>query len=682
MSDSAGVTVSPLVMANAIRALAMDAVQAANSGHPGAPMGMADMAVALWGRHLKHNPVNPHWADRDRFVLSNGHGSMLIYSLLHLTGYALPLQELKHFRQLHSKTAGHPEVGITPGVETTTGPLGQGITNAVGMALAEKLLAAEFNRPGHTVVDHHTYVFLGDGCLMEGISHEAVALAGAWKLNKLIALYDDNGISIDGKVTPWFIDNTALRFVACGWNVIGPIDGHDADAVDQAIAQARRHPEQPTLIVCKTHIGKGSPNRANTAKAHGEPLGAEEIQLTREALGWPHAPFVVPDEVYAAWDAKAAGAEAEADWTARFRAYRAAHPELAAEFERRMKGELPKDFAALAADAARQAHAKAETVASRKASQLALEHFTAALPELLGGSADLTGSNLTNTKSTPPLRLDIAGNVVRDEAGRLGRHINYGVREFGMAAIMNGVALHGGYIPYGGTFLTFSDYSRNAIRMAALMKQRVVHVFTHDSIGLGEDGPTHQSIEHAASLRLIPGLDVWRPADTAETAVAWTVALDNRDRPTALLLSRQNLPYLPKNGLGDIAKGAYVLAEPAGKQKAQAVIIATGSEVQLALKAQALLAQEHGIAVRVVSMPSTTRFDRQAAAYKKAVLPAGLPRIAVEMGVTDFWWKYGVSAVVGIDTYGESAPAPVLFKHFGFTEQNVADTVRAVLAGQ
>ena len=682
MSDSAGVTVSPLVMANAIRALAMDAVQAANSGHPGAPMGMADMAVALWGRHLKHNPVNPHWADRDRFVLSNGHGSMLIYSLLHLTGYALPLQELKHFRQLHSKTAGHPEVGITPGVETTTGPLGQGITNAVGFALAEKLLAAEFNRPGHTVVDHHTYVFLGDGCLMEGISHEAVALAGAWKLNKLIALYDDNGISIDGKVTPWFIDNTALRFVACGWNVIGPIDGHDADAVDQAIAQARRHPEQPTLIVCKTHIGKGSPNRANTAKAHGEPLGAEEIQLTREALGWPHAPFVVPDEVYAAWDAKAAGAEAEADWTARFRAYRAAHPELAAEFERRMKGELPKDFAALAADAARQAHAKAETVASRKASQLALEHFTAALPELLGGSADLTGSNLTNTKSTPPLRLDIAGNVVRDEAGRLGRHINYGVREFGMAAIMNGVALHGGYIPYGGTFLTFSDYSRNAIRMAALMKQRVVHVFTHDSIGLGEDGPTHQSIEHAASLRLIPGLDVWRPADTAETAVAWTVALDNRDRPTALLLSRQNLPYLPKNGLGDIAKGAYVLAEPAGKQKAQAVIIATGSEVQLALKAQALLAQEHGIAVRVVSMPSTTRFDRQAAAYKKAVLPAGLPRIAVEMGVTDFWWKYGVSAVVGIDTYGESAPAPVLFKHFGFTEQNVADTVRAVLAGQ
>lgn len=685
MSDSAVVTVSPLVMANAIRALAMDAVQAANSGHPGAPMGMADMAVALWGRHLRHNPVNPHWADRDRFVLSNGHGSMLIYSLLHLTGYALPLQELKNFRQLHSKTAGHPEVGVTPGVETTTGPLGQGISNAVGMALAEKLLAAEFNRPGHTIVDHHTYVFLGDGCLMEGVSHEAVALAGAWKLNKLIALYDDNGISIDGKVTPWFIDNTALRFVACGWNVIGPIDGHDVDEVDRAIAQARQHPEQPSLIICKTHIGKGSPNRANTAKAHGEPLGADEIKLTREALGWSHEPFVVPDEVYAAWDAKAAGGEAEADWHARFRAYRAAHPELAAEFERRMKGDLPTNFAQVAVDAAVQAHSKAETVASRKASQLALEQFTAALPELLGGSADLTGSNLTNTKSTPALRFDLAGNPVRDEAGRLGRHINYGVREFGMAAVMNGVALHGGYIPYGGTFLTFSDYSRNAIRMAALMKQRVIHVFTHDSIGLGEDGPTHQSIEHAASLRLIPNLDVWRPADTAETAVAWAVALENRDKPTALLLSRQNLPYAPKADLGDIAKGAYVLAEPAEvglKKKAQAVIIATGSEVQLALKAQELLAREHGIAVRVVSMPSTTRFDRQNAAYKKAVLPAGLPRIAVEMGVTDFWWKYGVSAVVGIDSYGESAPAPVLFKHFGFTEQNVADTVRAVLAQQ
>ncbi len=685
MSDSAVVNVSPLVMANAIRALSMDAVQAANSGHPGAPMGMADIAVALWGRHLKHNPVNPHWADRDRFVLSNGHGSMLIYALLHLTGYALPMQELKNFRQLHSKTAGHPEVGHTPGVETTTGPLGQGITNAVGMALAEKLLAAEFNREGHEIVDHRTYVFLGDGCLMEGISHEAVALAGAWKLNKLIALYDDNGISIDGKVTPWFVDNTALRFAACGWNVIGPIDGHDVDAVDRAIGDAKRHVDAPTLIICKTAIGKGSPNRANTAQAHGEPLGAEEIKLTRAALGWAHEPFVVPDDVYAAWDAKAAGNTAEAAWNQRFDAYRAAYPELASEFLRRMKGELPKRFAQVAVDAAVQAHTKAETVASRKASQLALEHFTAALPELLGGSADLTGSNLTNTASTPALRFDLAGQVVRDDQGRLGRHINYGVREFGMAAVMNGVALHGGFIPYGGTFLTFSDYSRNAIRMAALMKQRVIHVFTHDSIGLGEDGPTHQSIEHAASLRLIPNLDVWRPADTAETAIAWAVALENRSKPTALLLSRQNLPYAPKKDLSDIAKGAYVLAEPTEvglKKKARAVIIATGSEVQLALKAQALLAREHGIAVRVVSMPSTTTFDRQSAAYKKAVLPAGLPRVAVEMGVTDGWWKYGVSAVVGIDTYGESAPAPVLFKHFGFTEQNVADTVRAVLARQ
>ncbi len=685
MSDSAVVNVSPLTMANAIRALSMDAVQAANSGHPGAPMGMADIAVALWARHLKHNPVNPQWADRDRFVLSNGHGSMLIYALLHLTGYALPMQELKNFRQLHSKTAGHPEVGHTPGVETTTGPLGQGITNAVGMALAEKLLAAEFNRDGHEIVDHHTYVFLGDGCLMEGISHEAVALAGAWKLNKLIALYDDNGISIDGKVTPWFVDNTALRFAACGWNVIGPIDGHDVDAVDRAIGDARRQADAPTLVICKTAIGKGSPNRANTAKAHGEPLGAEEIKLTRAALGWAHEPFVVPDDVYAAWDAKAAGNAAEAAWNQRFDAYRAAYPELASEFLRRMKGDLPKRFAQVAVDAAVQAHTKAETVASRKASQLALEHFTAALPELLGGSADLTGSNLTNTASTPALRFDLAGQVVRDDQGRLGRHINYGVREFGMAAVMNGVALHGGFIPYGGTFLTFSDYSRNAIRMAALMKQRVIHVFTHDSIGLGEDGPTHQSIEHAASLRLIPNLDVWRPADTAETAIAWAVALENRNKPTALLLSRQNLPYAPKKDLSDIAKGAYVLSEPAEvglKKKAQGVIIATGSEVQLALKAQELLAREHGIAVRVVSMPSTTTFDRQNVAYKKAVLPTGLPRVAVEMGATDGWWKYGVSAVVGIDTYGESAPAPVLFKHFGFTEQNVADTVRAVLAQQ
>ena len=671
-------------MANAIRALAMDAVQQANSGHPGAPMGMADIAVALWGSHLKHNPQNPHWFDRDRFVLSNGHGSMLIYALLHLTGYKLPMTELKNFRQLHSKTAGHPEVGVTPGVETTTGPLGQGISNAVGMALAEKLLAAEFNREGHPVVDHQTYAFLGDGCLMEGISHEACALAGAWKLNKLIAIYDDNGISIDGQVKPWFIDDTPARFKAYGWNVIGPVDGHDVSAVDSAIADARKSSDKPTLIVAKTHIGKGSPNRANTAKAHGEPLGAEEIKLTRASLGWPHEPFTVPKEVYRDWDAKAKGAAAEDEWKLRFAAYRAAYPQLAAEFTRRMKGELPRNFAQTAVDTVVAAHVKAETVASRKASQLALEAFTAALPEMLGGSADLTGSNLTNTKSTAPLRFDASGAVARTAEGSIGRHINYGVREFGMAAVMNGITLHGGYIPYGGTFLTFSDYSRNAIRMAALMKKRVIHVFTHDSIGLGEDGPTHPSIEHAASLRLIPNLDVWRPCDTAETAVAWAVALQNASRPTALLLSRQNLPYAPKSGLEDISKGAYVLAEPAEvglSRKPQAVIIATGSEVQLALKAQELLAARK-IAVRVVSMPSTTTFDRQSVAYKSQVLPAGVPRIAVEMGVTDFWWKYGCAAVVGIDTYGESAPAPVLFKHFGFTPENVADTVRKVLSSR
>ncbi len=678
-------------MANAIRALAMDAVQQANSGHPGAPMGMADMAVALWGEHLSHNPANPHWMNRDRFVLSNGHGSMLIYALLHLTGYKLPMAELKNFRQLHSKTAGHPEFGITPGVETTTGPLGQGITNAVGMALAEKLLASEFNREGHAVVDHNTYVFLGDGCLMEGISHEAAALAGAWKLNKLVALYDDNGISIDGNVQPWFIDQTSLRFVAYGWNVLGPIDGHNPEAVSKAVADAKKSADKPTLIICRTHIGKGSPNRANTAKAHGEPLGTEEIKLTRAALGWDAAPFVIPKEVYADWDAKDKGKAAEAAWNDKFAAYKAAHPDLAKELVRRMKGDLPKNFVQTAVDTVIGAHQKAETVASRKASQLALEAFTAALPEMLGGSADLTGSNLTNTKSTPSLRFDaLTGAVIKSEAGQGGRHINYGVREFGMAAIMNGVALHGGFIPYGGTFLTFSDYSRNAIRMAALMKIRVVHVFTHDSIGLGEDGPTHQSIEHAASLRLIPNLDVWRPADTAETAVAWTVALQNNSKPTALLLSRQNLSYAPKgdsalapdaSGIDAISKGAYVLAEPSEvgmKKKAQVVIIATGSEVQLALKAQELLATRK-IAARVVSMPSTTTFDKQDAAYKGVVLPAGIPRIAVEMGSTDGWWKYGVSAVVGIDTYGESAPAPVLFKYFGFTPENVADTAQTVL---
>lgn len=675
MPDTAAAASTSTLMANAIRALAMDAVQQANSGHPGAPMGMADIAVALWDRHLRHNPTNPHWADRDRFVLSNGHGSMLIYALLHLTGYDLPIGEIRNFRQMHSKTPGHPEVGITPGVETTTGPLGQGITNAVGLALAEKMLAKEFNREQHKIVDHHTYVFLGDGCLMEGISHEACALAGAWKLNKLIAVYDDNGISIDGQVAPWFIDNTAQRFAAYGWNVIGPIDGHDVDAVDAAIAKAKTSTDKPTLVIAKTHIGKGSPNRANTAKAHGEPLGVDEINLTRDALGWVHEPFHVPADIYGHWDARADGAALEAAWDTRFDAYAEAHPELAAEFQRRMAGVLPANFAQTAVDAVVAAHTKAETVATRKASQLALEAFTAALPELVGGSADLTGSNLTNTKSTPALRLEEDGNV------NGGRHINYGVREFGMAAIMNGIALHGGYIPYGGTFLTFSDYSRNAIRMAALMKQRVIHVFTHDSIGLGEDGPTHQSIEHVASLRLIPGLDVWRPADTTETAVAWTMAIGNATRPSVLALSRQNLPYAAKTVVDEISKGGYVLSEPAAvghKKKAQAVIIATGSEVQLALQAQQQLAVA-GIAVRVVSMPSTNVFDRQDADYKKSVLPAGLPRIAVEMGVSDFWWKYGVEAVVGIDTYGESAPANVLFKHFGFTAENVADTVKVVI---
>ena len=678
-SNTPSTAATSTLMANAIRALAMDAVQQANSGHPGAPMGMAEMAVALWGRHLRHNPGNPQWANRDRFVLSNGHASMLLYALLHLTGYDLPMSELRNFRQLHSKTPGHPEHGLTPGVETTTGPLGQGIANAVGMALAEKQLAKEFNRDGHAIVGHHTYVFLGDGCLMEGISHEACALAGAWKLNKLIALYDDNGISIDGKVAPWFIDNTPERFRAYGWNVIGPIDGQSADTVDAAITQAQGS-DKPTLIVCKTTIGEGSPNRAGTAKAHGEALGPDEIKLVREKLGWTSEPFVIPEDVYTAWDARRAGLEAETEWVKAFEAYAKAYPELAVEFARRFDNELPKSWAQTAVDTVVAAHTKGETVASRKASQIALEAYTKALPELLGGSADLTGSNLTNTSSTAPFRLEADGS------SNGGRHINYGVREFGMAAIMNGIALHGGLIPYGGTFLTFSDYSRNAIRMAALMKQRVSHVFTHDSIGLGEDGPTHQSIEHAASLRLIPGLDVWRPADTAETAVAWACAIESTTRPSALLLSRQNLPYAPKRGLDEIAKGAYVLAEPLEvglKKKAQAVIIATGSEVQLALHAQQELALA-GIAVRVVSMPSTSVFDRQSVAYKSEVLLSdskgrGVPRIAVEMGVTDGWWKYGCAAVVGIDTYGESAPAPVLFKHFGFTSENVVATVRNVL---
>lgn len=670
---------SPLVskrMADAIRALAMDAVQRANSGHPGAPMGMAEMAVALWDRHLKFNPANPHWLDRDRFVLSNGHASMLQYALLHLSGYALPMAELERFRQLHSRTPGHPEVDLTPGVETTTGPLGQGFANAVGMALAEALLARSFNRPGHTPIDHHTYVFLGDGCLMEGISHEAAALAGAWRLHKLIALYDDNGISIDGPVKPWFIDDVHQRFEAYGWQVIGPIDGQDVDAVDGALTHARRNAGSPTLIMCRTTIGKGSPHRAGSAKAHGEALGVDEVAATRAALGWTEPPFVIPSDLAARWDHRARGAAAETAWQQAFEAYRLAYPALAAQLQRRCAGELPADFDEVLAQAFDAAQAKAETVATRKASQIALEAFTRALPELLGGSADLTGSNLTNTSSTPPLRFGDDGEPLVGADGQPGRHLNYGVREFGMAAVMNGIALHGGFIPYGGTFLTFSDYSRNAIRMAALMKRRVVHVLTHDSIGMGEDGPTHQAVEHAASLRLIPGLEVWRPADTAETVVAWASALRSADRPSALLLSRQNLPPVSQAQPGQIARGGYVLAEAQGK--AQLVIIATGSEVQLALQARAQLAAD-GIGVRVVSMPSTTVFDRQQRSYQLAVLPARLPRIAVEAGVTAGWWKYGCAAVLGVDRFGESAPGPALFTAFGLTADALVAVARQVL---
>ncbi|VVE03890.1 transketolase [Pandoraea aquatica] len=649
----------------------MDAVQQANSGHPGAPMGMADIAVALWGRHLKHNPTNPHWADRDRFVLSNGHGSMLIYSLLHLTGYDLPIEELKHFRQLHSKTPGHPEVGITPGVETTTGPLGQGITNAVGFALAEALLAKEFNRPGNDIVDHYTYAFLGDGCLMEGISHEACSLAGTLRLNKLIALYDDNGISIDGDVEYWFADDTPKRFEAYGWNVIRGIDGHNADAVDAAIAQAKKS-DRPTLICCKTLIGKGAPNKEGGHDVHGAPLGADEIAATRAALGWNLPPFEVPADVYAAWDAKAAGQKAEAAWNERFAAYRSQFPAEAAEFERRMKGELPGDFKTAAAALIAKTNEKAETVATRKASQLAIEGLAAVLPEFLGGSADLTGSNLTNWKASKAVRANAEGV-------QFGNHINYGVREFGMSAIMNGIALHGGYIPFGGTFLTFSDYSRNALRMAALMKLRSIFVFTHDSIGLGEDGPTHQSIEHVSSLRLIPQMDLWRPCDTTETAAAWVAAVERHDGPSSLVLSRQNLPFVSRSDaqIADIRRGGYVLRDVANPQ---VILIATGSEMDLALKGAEALAAE-GIAARVVSMPSTNVFDRQDKAYRESVLPRGVPRVAVEAGVTAFWHKYvGLEGgVVGIDTFGESAPAGVLFKHFGFTVDHVVATAKSVL---
>ncbi|BAL96939.1 transketolase [Rubrivivax gelatinosus] len=658
-------------LADALRVLAVDAVEAAKSGHPGAPMGMAEMATVLWTRHLRHDPAAPAWADRDRFVLSNGHASMLIYGLLHLSGYELPLDELKRFRQLHSKTAGHPEVGITPGVETTTGPLGQGLANAVGMALAEKLLAAEFNRPGHTVVDHRTWVFHGDGCLMEGISHEACSLAGTLRLSKLVALYDDNGISIDGHVDGWFTDDTPARFRAYGWNVIGPIDGHDAAALDAAMTAARAQGDaadgKPTLIVCKTTIGKGAPNKAGGHDVHGAPLGAAEVAAMRQALDWPWGPFEIPDELRAAWDQRERGAATHADWTARFAAYRAEHPQLAAEFERRMAGVLPAGHAERTAEAVARLAASAGTVATRKASQLALDALAPGLPELFGGSADLTGSNLTNFKGCV-----VAG---RD---RPGNHLSWGVREFGMAAALNGMALHGGFIPYGGTFLTFSDYSRNAVRMAALMKQRVIHVFTHDSIGLGEDGPTHQSVEHVPSLRLIPNLDVWRPADTAETAVAWASAIARHDGPSALALSRQNLPPLAgAERAADIARGGYVLADAEG---ARAVIIGTGSELHLALQAQAALAAE-GIPVRVVSMPSSSVFDRQDAAYVDAVLPPELPAVAVEAAHPDFWRKYvgRRGAVVGIASFGESAPAPTLYQYFGITAERVAEAVRGLL---
>jgi transketolase len=594
-----------------------------------------------------------------------------------LSGYDLSIDELKNFRQLHSKTPGHPEVGITPGVETTTGPLGQGLSNAVGMALAEKLLAHEFNRPGFKVVDHHTYTFLGDGCLMEGISHEVCSLAGAWRLHKLIALYDDNGISIDGAVKPWFSDNTAERFKAYGWHVIGPLDGHDVDAVSKAIEEAKTQTEAPTLIICKTSIGKGSPNRANTSKAHGEPFGEEEIGLTREAIGWNHPPFEIPQEVYEAWNSKDKGQAMEADWNTVFEDYQKSYRELANQLTRRVAGKLPLSFDGHIKAMLEKFEKDAPTVASRKASQMVLEKLTSQLAELLGGSADLTGSNLTQTAATGAFRITPSGLIASVGEEQRPNHINYGVREFGMAAIMNGVALHGGFIPYGGTFLTFSDYSRNAIRMAALMKLRVIHVFTHDSIGLGEDGPTHQSIEHASSLRLIPQLHVWRPCDTSETAVAWGHAIKTHDRPSALLLSRQNLTHAPKRELQHIAKGGYVLSEPeeAGlAQDAQAIIMATGSEVSLALKAQALLATQ-GVPTRVVSMPCTQVFDAQSLDYKQSVLPPHLPKVAVEMGSTDFWWKYKVTDVLGIDQFGESAPAPDLFKHFGFTPEHLAERV-------
>lgn len=665
--------VSPQTMANAIRALAMDAVQKAKSGHPGMPMGMADIATALWTRHLRFNPQDPKWSGRDRFILSNGHGSMLQYALLHLTDFDLSMDDLKAFRQLGSRTPGHPEVDITPGVETTTGPLGQGIANGVGMALAEKLLAAEFNRDGFPVVDNRTYVFLGDGCLMEGISHEVCSLAGVWKLNKLIALYDDNGISIDGDVRGWFRDDTRGRFEAYGWNVIGPVDGHDINAVDQAIAQAKESAEKPTIIICRTTIGKGSPNRQGTAKVHGEALGDEEIAATKAALGWTYGPFEIPQDVYAAWDHRAEGAKVEKEWQQMYAGYKAAYPELAKELERRLAGDLPDQWDAAVMDAVCQAAEAAETVATRKASQKALNALAPVLPELLGGSADLTGSNLTNW----------SGSTSLNTGDFHARHISYGVREFGMSAILNGIALYGGFIPYGATFLTFSDYSRNALRMSALMNLRAINVFTHDSIGLGEDGPTHQSVEHIPSLRLIPGMDVWRPCDTVEAVVAWASAIERRDGASCLIFSRQNATFIDRDEVDAdaIAMGGYVVAEaPLGEGEAQVVLLATGTEVGLAMDARAKLAALN-INARVVSMPCTNRFDRQSTEYRQSVLPPGLPVLAIEASKTDLWWKYftGRGDVLGVDSFGESAPAKDLWIKFGFTVDNVVSKVEALL---
>ncbi len=657
-------------LANAIRALAMDAVQKANSGHPGAPMGMADIAEVLWNDFLKHNPQNPKWADRDRFILSNGHGSMLIYSLLHLTGYELPMDELKRFRQIHSKTPGHPEYGYTPGVETTTGPLGQGITNAVGMALAEKVLAGQFNRDGHRVVDHYTYTFLGDGCMMEGISHEACSLAGTLGLGKLIAFYDDNGISIDGHVEGWFTDDTPKRFEAYGWHVVRNVDGHDAEAVKKAILESRSVNDKPSLICCKTVIGYGAPNLCGSHDCHGAPLGDAEIAATRQNLGWEHEPFVIPEEIYAGWSARDKGAKAEQSWNERFAAYRAAYPDLAAEFDRRMAGELPPAWAAKSTDFINAVVAKAETIASRKASQNALGGFGPLLPEILGGSADLAGSNLTLWPGCRGV-----SNTVSD-----GNYIYYGVREFGMAAIMNGVSLHGGFIPYGATFLMFSEYARNALRMAALMKIRCIFVFTHDSIGLGQDGPTHQPVEQTATLRLIPNMSVWRPCDAVESAVAWKYAIERTTGPSCLLFSRDNLPHQARDAatLQNITRGGYILSNCTGQP--DAILIATGSEVGLAMDAAKVLEQK-GRKIRVVSMPATDVYDAQDAAYRESVLPKSVKaRVAVEAGVTDIWVKYvGLDGrVVGINTFGESAPAGELFKHFGFTVEKVVEAVEAV----